>query len=297
MPDGEYDVVIDATLAPGHLTYGELALAGESADEVLFSAHVCHPSLANDNLSGIAVLTFLAAELARRPRRRLSYRFLLAPGTIGAITWLAVNENTAARRVRHGLVLSCVGDSGGMTYKRSRRGNAAIDQTVAHVLAASGREHRILDFSPYGYDERQYNSPGLDLPVGLLMRSQYGTFPEYHTSADDLDFVRPAALAESLETCLAVVDVLERNRRYVNLNPKCEPQLGRRGLFAGVAGRASPKEFEMAMLWVLNLSDGGHDLLAIAERAKLAFGVVADAAEALAKAKLLRETNVHVWTT
>jgi aminopeptidase-like protein len=295
LPEDLYDIAIGATLAPGHLTYGELLLPGTTAEEVLFSAHVCHPSLANDNLSGIAVLTLLAAELAKR-LRRYSYRFVFAPGTIGAITWLARNEATA-RRIRHGLVVSCVGDAGGFTYKRSRRGDAGIDRAVAHVLAAGGRAHRVIDFSPYGYDERQYCSPGFDLPVGLLMRSQYGTFAEYHTSGDDLDFVRPAALAESLETFIQVVDVLERNATYVNTNPKCEPQLGRRGLYASVGGYASPKQFELAMLWVLNLSDGGNDLLRIAERSGLAMGVVADAADALAKAGLLRETNVHLWKT
>lgn len=292
MAEDEYEVVIDSTLAPGHLTYGELHLPGATKEEVLFSAHCCHPSLANDNLSGIAVLTYLAAELARRPRRH-SFRFLFAPGTIGAITWLARNE-ARARGIRHGLCVSCVGDEAGFTYKRSRRGDAAIDRAVAHVLGATGK---VIDFSPYGYDERQYNSPGFNLPVGLFMRSQYGTFAEYHTSADNLDFVKPAALADSLETLLAVVDVLERNRTFVSTNPKCEPQLGRRGLYASVGGHASPKQFEMAMLWVLNQSDGSNDLLRIAERAGLPIGVVAEAAAALAKAGLLRETGSHAWKT
>jgi aminopeptidase-like protein len=312
MADGEYEVVIDSTLSPGSLTYGELFVPGESREEVLLSAHACHPSLANDNLSGIAVLAFLAKRLieskapvepraqrarpndpTQRPNTlRHSYRLLFAPGTIGAITWLAQNETAAARRIRHGLVDSCVGDAGDFTYKKSRRGDAVIDRAVQQVLAESAGDHRLMDFSPYGYDERQYCSPGFDLPVGLLMRSQYGTFPEYHTSADDLDFVRPEKLAESLATIGRVVDVLERNRTYVNLNPKCEPQLGRRGLYASVGGHASPKQFELAMLWVLNQSDGANDLLAIAKRAALPFATVADAADALLKAGLLRETGI-----
>jgi aminopeptidase-like protein len=295
LPDGEYEVVIDATLAPGGLTYGELLLPGQSKEEILFSAHVCHPSLANDNLSGIAVLSFLAAELGRRPRKH-SFRFVFAPGTIGAITWLAQNEESA-RRIRHGLVVAGVGDAGGFTYKRSRRGDAVIDRAMTAVLAASGQPHRVIDFTPYGYDERQYCSPGFDLPVGLFMRSLHGTFPEYHTSADDLSFVKAEKLEESYRTILSVVEVLERNSTFVNTNPKCEPQLGRRGLYEGLAGRASPREFEMAMLWVLNLSDGGYDLLRIAERSGLAFGVVADAADALLKNGLLRETGVHAWKT
>jgi aminopeptidase-like protein len=292
LPAGEYEVVIDSTLAPGSLTYGELLLPGRWKEEILFSAHVCHPSLANDNLSGIAVLTFLAAELSKRSLKH-SVRFVFAPGTIGAITWLAQNERLA-HRIRHGLVVSGVGDAGGFTYKRSRRGEGAIDRAVSHVLGASGR---VIDFTPYGYDERQYCSPGFDLPVGLFTRSLHGTFPEYHTSADDLSFVKVQSLEESYRTLLAVVDVLDRNGTFVNLNPKCEPQLGRRGLYEGLSGRASPKEFEMAMLWVLNLSDGGYDLLRIARRSGLPFGVVADAAEALAKNGLLRETGVHAWKT
>src|SRR4051812_23176019 len=209
LSDGEYEVVIDATLAPGSLTYGELLLPGRLKDEILFSAHVCHPSLANDNLSGIAVLTFLAAELAKRPLKH-SVRFVFAPGTIGAITWLARNEREA-HRVRHGLVVSGVGDAGGFTYKRSRRGGAVIDRAVGQVLGSCGR---VIGFTPYGYDERQYCSPGFDLPVGLFTRSLYGTFPEYHTSADDLSFVKADSLEESYRTLLAVVDVLERNASY-----------------------------------------------------------------------------------
>jgi len=292
LPEGEYEVVIDATLKPGSLTYGELLLPGRLKDEILLSAHVCHPSLANDNLSGIVVLTFLAAELSKRSLKQ-SVRFVFAPGTIGAITWLAKNEREA-RRVRHGLVVAGVGDEGGFTYKRSRRGDAVIDRAASHVLGASGR---VIDFTPYGYDERQYCSPGFDLPVGLFMRSLHGTFPEYHTSADDLSFVKPEKLEEAYRAILSVIEVPERNGTFVNLNPKCEPQLGRRGLYEGLSGRASPREFEMAMLWVLNLSDGGYDLLRIAERSGLAFGVVADAAEALVKAGLLRETGVHAWKT
>ena len=292
MPDGEYEVVIDSTLAPGSLTDGELLLPGKSKEEIFFSAHICHPSLANDNLSGIAVLTFLAAELSKRSLKH-SVRFVFAPGTIGAITWLARNERPA-HRIRHGLIVSGVGDAGGFTYKRSRRGEAVIDRAMSYVLGNSGR---VIDFTPYGYDERQYCSPGFDLPVGLFTRSLHGTFPEYHTSADDLAFVKPESLEESYRTLLAVVDVLERNGTFVNLNPKCEPQLGRRGLYEGLSGRTFPKEFEMAMLWVLNLSDGGYDLLRISERSGLPFGAVADAAEALAKNGLLRETGVHAWKT
>ncbi|HJW61551.1 MAG TPA: DUF4910 domain-containing protein, partial [Actinomycetota bacterium] len=262
LPEGDYEVCVDTTLADGHLTYGEHLVEGQTDEEVLVSCHVCHPSLANDNCSGIAVATRLATMLAQdRPRH--SYRFLFVPGTIGSITWLARNEDRVGR-IRHGLVLSGVGDPGGFTWKRSRRGDAEIDQAVAHVLGRSGRAHQVVDFSPYGYDERQYCSPGFDLPVGRLSRTPFATYPEYHTSADDLDLVGPAQLQESLEVCWEVVGVLEGNRRYRNLSPKGEPQLGRRGLYDSIGGRSDAQERQMAMLWVLNLSDGGHGLLDIA---------------------------------
>ena len=218
LADGDYEVCVDTTLADGHLTYGEHLVQGQTDEEVLVSCHVCHPSLANDNLSGIAVATRLARRLAEA-RPRYSYRFLFAPGTIGAITWLARNEDRVGR-IRHGLVLACVGDPGGFTYKRSRRGDAGIDRAVAHVLGRSGRPHRVVDFTPYGYDERQYCSPGFDLPVGCLSRTPYAAYPEYHTSADDLDLVGPAQLQESMEVRWEVVQVLEADRRYVNLKPQ-----------------------------------------------------------------------------
>jgi aminopeptidase-like protein len=288
LPDGDYEVCVDSTLADGHLTYGEHLVEGETSDEVLVSCHVCHPSLANDNLSGIAVATGLARRLAEA-RPRYSYRFLFAPGTIGSITWLARNEDRLGR-VRHGLVLACVGDPGGFTYKRSRRGDAEIDRAVAHVLGRSGRDHRVVDFTPYGYDERQFCSPGFDLPVGCLSRTPYAQYPEYHTSADDLDLVGPAQLQESLEVCWEVVQVLEANRRYLNLSPKGEPQLGRRGLYGAIGGRSDAEERQMAMLWVLNLSDGRHSLLEVAERSGVAFSLLAEAAAALEEAGLLSRT-------
>jgi aminopeptidase-like protein len=284
MAEDDYEVCIDATLEPGHLTYGECVLPGSESSEVLLSCHTCHPSLCNDNLSGIAVATFLARHLARVPHRH-TYRFLFIPGTIGSITWLSRNEERA-KAIRHGLVLTCLGDSGNFTYKRSRRGDAPIDAAVRHVLRHSRREHALLDFSPYGYDERQYCSPGFDLPVGCLMRSHYGQFPQYHTSADDPGFVTPGQLADSLATVLSVVQVLEHDLAYVNLNPKCEPQLGKRGLY-GAMGGTSIRDLEMAMLWVLNQSDGRHGLLDIAERAGLPFERIHEAARLLQQHDLL----------
>jgi len=285
LTEPEYEVCIDATLAPGHLTYGECYLPGASPAEVLVSTHVCHPSLGNDNLSGVALATFLAKQLQAAPRR-LSYRFLFIPGTIGAITWLCQREAEVAR-IQHGLVLSCVGDAGHVHYKRSRRGNATIDRAMDHVLRHSGDAYVVEDFSPFGYDERQYCSPGFDLPVGRLSRTPHGRFPEYHTSADNLDFVRPAALADSLAKCLAVFSILEHDTPYLSRNPKCEPQLGRRGLYRTTGGHQDERVDEIALLWVLNFSDGRHTLLDIAERAGLPFEQLRRAAEVLAAHDLL----------
>ncbi|MEW6333000.1 MAG: DUF4910 domain-containing protein [Thermodesulfobacteriota bacterium] len=287
MEDDRYEVRIDSSLEPGHLTYGEYCLPGEEEQEILISCHACHPSLCNDNLSGVAMATFLAEHLGARPNRRYSYRFLFIPGTIGSITWLSLNEDRV-HRIRHGLVAACVGDPGRITYKKTRRGDAEIDKAVAHVLKHSGQDHEIMDFSPYGYDERQYGSPGFNLPVGCLMRTPHGRYPEYHTSADDLAFVSPASLADSFMTYLAVLRVLENNRTYVNLNPKCEPQLGRRGLYRLTGGDREAGFDQMSMLWVLNLSDGGYTLLDIAERSGYPFAVILRAASALRDSGLLQ---------
>ena len=284
LEEGAYEVHIDSTLEDGNLTYGECYLPGNSRDEVLFSCHACHPSLANDNLSGLSVATFLA-QLLSACDRHYSYRFLFIPGTIGAITWLAQNRESAPR-IRHGLVLTCVGDASGFHYKKSRRGNALIDRAAAHALRHCGEPSEILEFSPYGYDERQYCSPGFNLGVGCLMRSVWGTFPEYHTSADNLDFIRPAQLAGSLRLCAAVVDVLENDQRYYSQNPYCEPQLGRRNLYRSTGGDAVGAEIS-ARLWVLNLSDGEHSLLDIAERSAMPFGTICDAADLLSENGLL----------
>jgi len=287
LPEDEYEVCIDTTLESGSLTYGECYLPGESSAEVLISCHACHPSLCNDNLSGLAIATFLAKYLGEA-ELRYSYRFLFIPGTIGAITWLSQNEDHV-NAVRHGLVLTCVGDQGHITYKKSRRGDAEIDRAMAHVLKNSGCRYDIENFSPHGYDERQYCSPGFNLPVGCFMRTPHGKFPEYHSSADNLELMDPTSLAHSLTTCLSVFYVLENNRSYCNQNPKCEPQLGRRGLYREMGGNRDTKLQETAMLWVLNLSDGQHNLLDIAERSGLAFETVHEAAGLLLHHGLLKE--------
>lgn len=287
MPDGDYEVVIDSTLADGSLTYAEHVVPGEVSDEVLVSCHVCHPSLANDNLAGVAVASALASALAERGPHH-TYRFLFAPGTIGSITWLARNAERIDR-VRHGLVLACAGDRGALTYKQSRRGDAGIDRVLRHVLRDSGRPHSVVEFSPYGYDERQFCSPGFNLGVGSLTRTPYAGYPEYHTSADNPDFVSAEAMEDTLAVCLQAFSVLDRDRRYVNTSPYGEPQLGKRGLYDSLGGRSDAKQAQLAMLWVLNLSDGEHSLLDVAERSGLPFDAVADAARALQGAGLLKE--------
>ena len=289
--DEEYEVCIDSSLENGALSYGEYYLKGEIADEVLISCHICHPSLCNDNLSGIAVATFLAKYLATQTRR-YSYRFVFLPATIGPITWLCLNE-AQVEKIKHGLVLALLGDPGQTTYKKSRQGDVEVDRIVTHVLQHSGNPYTILDFSPYGYDERQYCSPGFNLPVGCLMRTPNGCFPEYHTSADNLEFVLPASLADSWEKCRSVMETLEGNRTYINQNPKCEPQLGRRGLYRTISGQAERGQQEMAILWVLNLSDGKHSLLDIAERAAMPFPFIKAAADALKAHQLLTESPVE----
>jgi aminopeptidase-like protein len=287
LQEDEYEAVIESSLEGGHLTYGELLLPGETAREILVSTHCCHPSLCNDNLSGIAIATFLAQALAQEPRR-YSYRFLFIPGTIGSITWLSRNEQVVPQ-IKHGLVLACAGDRGGFSYKKSRRGNAEIDHAVLHLLSHSGEPHKIRDFCPYGYDERQYCSPGFNLPVGCLTRTPHEEFPEYHTSADNLDFVSAAALAGTFRQCLEIFELLEHNHKYRNTNPKCEPQLGRRGLYRELGGQAEAEIRELAMLWILNLSDGENSLLDIAERSGLRFEIIRQAAANLERHGLLTQ--------
>ena len=277
--DETYEVIIDSTLENGSMTYGEYLHKGVNEDEFLLSVHVCHPSLANDNCSGLAMLAHLANRM-RGIKTRYSYRFLFVPGTIGAIAWLARNEDRC-QRIKHGLVISMVGDGGGPTYKKSRRGNAKIDRAVAHVFRHSGLTPTILDFFPYGYDERQYCSPGFNLPVGLFQRSKFGETPEYHTSADNLELISPEHLSKSYRMIAETIDIIENDVVYRNSVPKCEPQLGKRGLYGAIGGDKNAAAANMAMLWILNLSDGEHSLLDIAERAGLSFAVVRRTAEQL----------------
>jgi len=287
LEDDEYEICIDSSIEDGYLTYGEYYIQGKESDEILISCHICHPSLCNDNLSGIVLSVFLAKYLTQISLK-YSYRFLFIPGTIGSITWLCLNESNTSK-VKHGLVAACVGDAGRFTYKKSRQDNAEIDRAAINTLRNSEVDYEIIDFFPYGYDERQYCSPSFNLPIGCLMRTPHGCYPEYHTSADNLDLVKTENLVDSLNTYLSVFYVLENNKKYLNQNPKCEPQLGKRGLYKKTGGGSAGKASQIAMLWVLNLSDGNHTLLDISDRSGLEFALIKDAANALVEHDLLQE--------
>jgi aminopeptidase-like protein len=291
LAEGEYDVVVDSTLAPGELVYGELLLPGESDEEVIVTSHVCHPSLANDNLSGLTVAIELAAWLAARSNR-YSYRFVFAPGTIGVLTWLSRNPEPITR-IRHGLVLTGLGGGGRLVWKRTRHGGRPVDVAASHVVRRLGGEVRA--YSPYGYDERQFNAVGFDLPVGRLTRTPHGEYPEYHTSADDLDFVGDDELEESFLALTRIVDVLEGDATYVNLSPYGEPQLGARGLYPTMGGRAA-SDSVMAMLWTLAYADGSTSLVEVADLAGLEFGRVRRAADDLLRAGLLAPAEPRAAT-
>ncbi|MBW8331890.1 MAG: DUF4910 domain-containing protein [Prolixibacteraceae bacterium] len=286
LDENDYQVLIDSDLKPGSLTYGEYLIPGKTKEEVLFSCHICHPSLCNDNLSGIVLAVNLASEL-QKLEPHYTYRFLFIPGTIGSITWLSRNEDKV-KNIKHGLVLSLLGDSSPFHYKRSRRGNTDIDLIVEYLLKDE-QSAKILDFSPYGYDERQFCSPGFNLPVGCLTRTPFGEFPEYHTSADNLDFINSDNLNESLALLFKVISVIEGNKKWINTNPKGEPQLGKRGLYNSIGGQIQQRDYQMALLWILNLSDGNHSLLDIAKKSGIDFEILTQATNKLLKAGLLRE--------
>jgi aminopeptidase-like protein len=252
----------------------------------MITSHVCHPSLANDNLSGIAVAAELARTLQDTASLQYSYRFLFAPGTIGSITWLSRND-AVLPRLRHGLVLTGLGGPGPLVYKTTRRGGRGVDRAASHVVRSHAGEVR--GYSPYGYDERQFNAVGFDLPFGRLTRTPHGEYPEYHTSADDLAFVQPERLAEAYTAVMEIIDVLENDRLYRNLSPYGEPQLGKRGLYPTMGGK-SATDAVMSMLWALAYTDGSASLLDIADVAERDFADLRTAADALHGAGLLEPT-------
>ena len=286
LEEGEYEIMIDSTLENGSLTYGEFLKIGEVEDEFLISCYICHPSMCNDNLSGPVLATILGKYL-KEIKTKFSYRFLFIPETIGAITWLSKNEKSI-HKIKNGLIATCLGDSGIMTYKKTRNGDNEIDRISKYVLENSKQEFNIIDFLPIGSDERQFCSPAFNLPVGSLMRTMHGKFPEYHTSADNLDFVRAENLEDTLIKYSGIIFILENNQKYINLNPKCEPQLGKRGLYRQLGGQKNSEEKELAMFWILNQSDGKNSLLDIAIKSKLDFYLIKQVSDELLEHDLLK---------
>ena len=284
LPDGDYEVFIDATLQPGHLSYGEFFIPGELQQEIVITTHICHPSMCNDNLSGIAVAVFLARALLHSPVK-FGMRFIFAPATIGAITWLYRNQDSL-KRIAHGLVLSNLGDASPFTYKKTFSGRADLDGCVESVLSDSNKPYRVIDFSPWGYDERQFSSPGFRLPFGCLMRGQNSAYPEYHSSADNLDFVSAENLSESLGVIENIVNTLQTNTYYRNTSPFGEPQLGKRGIYRSLGGE-DVEQLQLAMLWLLNQSDGEHSLTYICQRSGIEMTKVMMAAKVLEAHELL----------
>jgi aminopeptidase-like protein len=281
---GRYHARVDADLGPGHMSYGELVLPGEGDGEILVCSHVCHPGMANDNASGNVVAAALARVIAGW-RRRLTWRFLWMPGTIGELSWLATHDDVLAGVVG-GIVLAGVGDPGPLTWKQSRHGDSVVDRAVHRVLVERGDPHAVAGYTPWGYAERQFNSLGIDLAVGRLSRTEHGTYPEYHTSADDLSLVSGDRLRAAAEVCVDVAWALEANAVYRNDKPMGEPRLGPRGLYPSIGGEGAAQA-QLALLWVLSESDGRTDLLDIADRSGLPLRALVDAATALAGTDLL----------
>lgn len=287
LEDGEYRVYIDADHdETGSLTLGESVIDGRTADEIVLYSHTCHPSLANDNLSGIVVATEAMRRLSELPQQRFGVRLVLGPATIGSITWLAMDPRRH-QRVHAGLTLVSLGDTGDLCYKRSFSGDRRIDRVAGRTVAEFGGS--TIDYYPFGYDERQFNAPGVRLPFGSLMRSRHGSYPEYHTSADDPDFVSSASLAEAVDAVVEIVQRLQTGRILQGSGTIGEPQLGRRGLYESVQGDAFPKDLHYAVLWVLTYADGEHDIDDVVIDSGLDRGVVERAVGLLSGTDLLVE--------
>lgn len=263
---GEYIVVVESTLEAGHLTYGECILPGESKEEIFFSTYICHPSMANNEISGPLAAAFLYQKIASLPNRKYTYRFVFIPETIGAICLLKNRGEHLKAHMHAGFVLTCCGNKDHFHYKRSRRGNSITDKAVEHFLVQNENDFFIRNFRPDGSDERQYCSPGLNLPVGSLMRTPYYEYKEYHTSNDNKSFIDFDALSGSIDAHLHLVQILELNGTYLNTIMNCEPQLGKRDLYPSSLSPSDSREFIDMVLHLLNYSDGEHDLIDIANK-------------------------------
>ena len=282
LPEGDYQVVVDSELVDGSMTLSEAVLPGESDQEVLFSSYTCHPSMANDELCGPIALALLCRRLAARPRRRLTYRFVLLPETIGSVTYLARCGDHLKDKLSAGFTVANIGRPAPYRVKLSRRGNSLADRAVRHLIdseAGSSAEAppTVVSFEPFGSDERQYCSPGFDLPVVSLTRGE-AAYPEYHTSLDDLDLVSAETLVRTVDFLESLIDLLESNLTYRNLKPFGEPMLGRYGLYPTVGSRNDVNREVKALLWLLNLADGSRDLLTIAEQSGVSASLLSELA-------------------
>jgi aminopeptidase-like protein len=260
LPEGKYKVVIDSELKNGHLTYADHLLKGKSEKEIVFSSYICHPSMANNELSGPLVLAFLYKLIGTMPGRKYSYRFILAPETIGAITYLSRNGGLMKKNTLAGFVINCVGTNASPVYKKSRNGNSIGDEAAINVLKNSGMKFRVDEFEPVGSDERQYCSPAFDLPFGSLMRSKYSEYPEYHTSADNKDFISFDAMLETVQLYLRIAETIEKEEILYNTVGAGEPNLGKRNLYPDLAGALSVPETLLLRMRLLNFMDGTKTL-------------------------------------
>ncbi len=294
---GRYKAVIDSTLHAGSLTYGDCVVPSTENEsrEILISTYLCHPSMGNNELTGPLLSAFLYRKLAAQKVRRFNYRFVIAPETIGALAYLSKHGEHLKKYCHAGFIVTCCGTDDDLTYKRSRRGDATVDRCTEHVLKYFTphiqTNYSVVDFFPEGSDERQYCSPGFNLPVGSLMRAMYGTYPEYHTSLDDKDFISLPALVNTIEVYMKTVQAIEANHTYLNTKPYGEPQLGSRGLYPTLANvRERDKQLKLTM-YILNFSDGEHDLCAIAEKAGAPIWELYPIAEKLRERDLLRRIS------
>ncbi len=262
LAEGRYHVVIDSTLEPGSLTYGEVLLKGREEKEILLSTYVCHPSMANNELSGPVVTTALVRWLSSLPDRRYSYRIVFIPETIGSIVYISRHLDELRRRTVAGYVITCIGDDRAYSFLRSRDGDTLADRAAKLVMDRHAPDHVEYSYLDRGSDERQYCSPGVDLPVASIMRTRYQSYPEYHTSLDDLTLVTPSGLEGGFTAVRKVLELLEGNRVYKAVFP-CEPQLGKRGLYPTLSTRGAGNTVR-AMTNLLAYADGTRDLVAIA---------------------------------
>jgi len=287
LPEGEYDVIVDTTLSVGTLVVGEAILPGETEREILISSYLCHPSMANNELSGPLVLAFLYERLSKITKHRCTFRFVIGPETIGTIAYLHERGEHLRNTLDAGYVLTCIGDRGPFTYKQTRSGNTLADRCAEEAVSHRSGS-KVMPFFPNGSDERQYNSPGFKLPVGSLMRSPYNHYPEYHTSLDNKDVISFVHLAESVELCAEIALNLDRNVAWVSNIQQCEPFLSKYGVFPTSHSVRSIDDWKMAVLWLMNLSDGKNDLLDIAKKSGIPFALLHQTALKLEQAGLVR---------